>query len=78
MLLSKPRIFKNKKKVEAQEEIEQLESMSDPKINLQDLFNKLRMGGAAQEAKTKANDLQVEEKKRVKEEMKQLSPKSKR
>lgn len=36
------------------------------------------MGGAAQEAKTKANDLQVEEKKRVKEEMKQLSPKSKR
>jgi len=65
---------KSKRKVVQEKE----ESTPEAKINLQDLFNGLRMGGAAQEARAKAKGIAEEEKKRITEERKKMSPRSKR
>lgn len=70
-----PKVIRKQKRKVAQE---QEDSAPVAKINLQDLFNGLRMGGAAQEARTKAKGIVEEEQKRITEERKNMSPRSKR
>lgn len=69
-----PKSKKLKKKVVQEEE----KTASVSAINLQDLFNGLRMGGAAQEARAKAKGIVEEEKKRIMDEREKMSPRSKR
>lgn len=69
-----PKSKKLKKKVVQEEEKTAFVSA----INLQDLFNGLRMGGAAQEARAKAKGIVEEEKKRIMDEREKMSPRSKR